>query len=37
MTKKQTELIEAAAVDAAEEGTAWRDRLEAWLEETYGR
>ena len=32
MTKRQMELIRLAAeVDAGDEGTAWRDRLEIWL------
>ena len=34
MTKRQTELMRLASeVEAGDEGTAWRDRLEAWLEE----
>lgn len=32
MTKRQTELIRlAATVEAGDEGTAWRDRLDEWL------
>ena len=32
MTKRQTEFIRmAATVEAGDEGTAWRDRLDEWL------
>ena len=33
MTTKQYYLIAVANVDAADEGTEWRDRMEAWLDE----
>lgn len=33
MKTTRTLLIEQAATDNADEGTAWRDRLEAWLKE----
>ena len=37
MTKRQTELMRAAAEDAAEGGVAWRTRMEAWLDAKHGK
>ena len=34
MKNQRTLLIEQAARDHADEGTEWRDRMEAWLDAT---
>ena len=35
MTATQTKLIRAASRDNADDGTRWRDRTDAWLEEKH--